>query len=73
MQQGLVSRPEAPRFLITDSRTLIGMAIPLETLSQIVEQTSSVTIVPEKAKGRAAALSKLEEQTAIDFYPSLPD
>jgi hypothetical protein len=49
------------------------LALPLEALTQTVAQVTGVTIVPEAVKGRAAALSQVEGQKVIDFYPDLPD
>jgi hypothetical protein len=67
------SQPEVPRFILSESRTLIGLALPLEALKQSVEQISGVTIVPEAVKGRAGVTSRAGEQRVIDFYPELPD
>ncbi|HEY67287.1 MAG TPA: hypothetical protein G4N97_03345 [Thermoflexia bacterium] len=72
-QGSLVPQPDVPRFTLDDSRTLIGLALPLETLIQAVEQTAGVTVVPEAVKGRAAALSYAGEQAVIDFYPDRPE
>ena len=72
-QGGLVRRPDTLRFTLDESRTLIGLALPLETLTQTVAQTAGVTVVPEAAKGRAAVLSRVGEQRVIDFYPNRPD
>jgi len=63
---------EVTRFYLNDARTLIGLALPLETLTQTVAQVTDVTVAPETVKGRAAALAT-EEQTVIDFYPERPD
>jgi len=58
---------------VDESRTLIGLALPLETLAQTVAQITDVTLVPEAVKGRAAVLSYAGEQAVIDFYPDLPE
>ena len=65
--------PDVVRLYRDESRTLIGLALPLETLTQNVAQTSGVTLVPEAVRGRAAALSYTGEQAVIDFYPDRPE
>ena len=65
--------PDEVRFYLDESRTLVGLALPLETLTQTVAQTSDVTLAPEAVKGRAAVLSYAEEQGVIDFYPDRPE
>jgi len=64
--------PNVVRFTLDESRTLIGLALPLETLRQTIAQVTDVTLVVEAMKGRAAALSYVEEQGVIDFYPERP-
>lgn len=64
--------PEGIRYHLSDSRTLVALALPLEMFTQSVAQTSGVTLAPEAAKGRAAADSYVGEQRVIDFYPALP-
>jgi hypothetical protein len=61
------------RLYLSESRTLIGLALPLETLTQNVAQTTGVTVVPEAVKGRAGALSYAGAQGVIDFYPDRPE
>ena len=65
--------PGLVRFYLNESRTLIGLALPLETLTHNVTQTTGVTVVPEAVKGRAAALSFAGEQAVVDFYPDRPE
>ena len=60
------------RYWMNESRTLIGLALSLETLTQTVAQTTGVTLAPDAVKGRVAALSA-GEQVVIDFYPNRPD
>jgi hypothetical protein len=72
-QGGWAEGPDELRFTIDDSRTLVGLALPLETLTQTVSQTTGVTVVPEAVKGRAAALAGAGAQRAIDFYPDRPE
>ena len=64
--------PEGIRYYVSDSRTVVGLALPLETLTQAVSQTANVTLDPEAVKGRAAGDSYVGEQRVIDFYPDLP-
>ncbi len=71
-QEQWVAGPEGIRYYVSDSRTVVALALPLETLTQAVAQTSSVTLVPEAVKGRAAVDSYVGEQRVIDFYPDLP-
>ena len=65
--------PDEVRFTLDEARTLVGLALPLETLTQTVAQTTDVTLVPEAVKGRAAVLSRVGEQRVIDFCPDRPD
>lgn len=72
-QANLASQPEEPRFTMNEARTLIGLALSLETLTQNVDQTTGVTLVPEGVKGRAAVVSWAGGQRVVDFYPNRPD
>ena len=69
----LVLKPDKPRFVLDEARTLIGLALPLETLTENVEQTAGMTLVPGDVKGRAAVQSYAGGQKVIDFYPDRPD
>ncbi len=69
----LVSKPDKPRFVLDEARTLIGLALPLGTLTENVEQTTGMTLVPGDVKGRAAVQSRAGGQKAIDFCPDRPD
>jgi hypothetical protein len=60
------------RTFVDDSRTVVGLAVSLDALTQAVETTSGVTVALENARGRAAALSGTGEQRVIDFFPDLP-
>jgi len=66
--------PEVVRFYPDESRTLIGLALPLETLIQTVTQKTGVTLVSEDVRGRAAAVSYEPRMIPhmIDFCPDLP-
>jgi hypothetical protein len=61
------------RYYLDDSRTLVGLAVSLEALTESVAQATSVTVLPDAVKGRAAALAGAGEFRTIDFYPDLPD
>ena len=63
---------EAVRYYLNGARTVIGLALPLETLTQTVAQVTGVTLAPDAVKGRVAALAT-GEQTVIDFYPERPE
>jgi len=65
--------PGGIHYIIGESRTLVGLALPLETLTQSAAQVTGVTVVPEAARGRAAALATVDGQRIIDFYPDLSD
>lgn len=67
-----VDGPDGMRFYMGESRTVVGFALPLETLTQAAEGTTGVMFAPEAAKGRAAVLSFAGEQTVVDFYPDRP-
>jgi len=72
-KSALVSAPDAPRFALNEARTLIGLSLPLQALTENVEQTAGVPIVTGKVKGRAAAQTRVGGQKVIDFYPDRPD
>jgi hypothetical protein len=72
-QGGLTPQVGSVRFTLDESRTLLGLAMPLETLTQTVAQIADVTVAPEAVKGRAAALSDVAGLRVIDFYPDRPD
>ena len=69
----LVLQPDVPRFTLNEARTLIGLALPLETLTETVKQTAGVTLVTGEVRGRAAAQSYAGERQVVDFYPDRPD
>ena len=64
--------PEGIRFYLGESRTVIGLALPSETLAQAAVETSGVTLAPGAVKGRAAALSIVGGEMVVDFYPDRP-
>ncbi len=61
------------RYIISESRTVIGMALSLDGLTAEVAQTSNVTVVPGNIRARAAALSYAGQESVIDFYPDRPE
>ncbi len=71
-QGNWTSGAEGLRYRISDSRTLVAFALPVDVLTQSVAQSTGVTLSPEAIKGRAAADSYAGEQRVIDFYPALP-
>jgi hypothetical protein len=72
-ESGFLTLPEEPRLHLDESRTLIGLALPLERLTQSAADVTGVTAVPDAATGRAAALITTDEQKLIDFIPERPD
>jgi len=62
-----------PRFVVNESRTLIGLALPLASLTENVSQIAGVTLDPASVKGRVAAQSVVGGRKVIDVYPDLPD
>jgi hypothetical protein len=69
----LSPQSDRPRFVLSESRTLIGLALPLEALTQTVEQTGGVALAPGEVNGRVAVVSRAEGQRIVDFYPDRPD
>ena len=72
-QEDWTEVPNVVRFYLDESRTVIGLALSLDMLTQNAAQFSGVTLVPEAVRGRAAALSYTGEQAVIDFYPERPE
>jgi hypothetical protein len=62
----------AARHYIDTTRTVVGLAVPYDTLVQAVADTSGVTLVPEAIKGRAGVLSYAGDQAVVDFSPDRP-
>jgi hypothetical protein len=71
--QALILQSDEPRVALNEARTLIGLALPLETLASSVAQTSGVTLAAGEVRGRAAAQSYVGERKVIDFCPDRPD
>jgi hypothetical protein len=57
---------------MAESRTVIGLALSLETLTQAVADTAGTSVVSGAARGRVAVLSFAAEQAVVDFYPDRP-
>jgi hypothetical protein len=64
-----VAGPGGVRHTISDSRTLVALALPLDGFTQAVLQRSGVTVDLEAVKGRVAA-DAYGEQRVIDYYPN---
>jgi hypothetical protein len=65
---GFVDGPGGARYTVTESGTVVGIALPLEAFTQAVSQRAGVTVAPEAVKGRVAADAFLGEQRIIDYY-----
>ena len=65
--------PEQVRYYIGEDRMLIAFALPLQTLVDVVAETSGVTVSPPAVRGRSAVLSYVGDQAIIDFYPDRPE
>ncbi len=70
-QGGWADGPNGIHYVLSESRTLVGFALPLENLIQSAAQVTGVTYVPGSARGRAAVLA-VDGQKVIDFYPERP-
>lgn len=60
-------------YLVDESGTLIGLAVPREELVAKVSELSGVETVPDDVKGRLAALAGAGANRIADFYPELPE
>jgi hypothetical protein len=67
---GFVDGPAGARYTVTESRTVVGFALPLDAFAQAVSERAGVTVVPEAVKGRVAADAFIGEQRVIDYYPN---
>jgi hypothetical protein len=61
--------PDVVRFVFDDSRTLVALALPVDTLQEEAARVTGVTLNPEAVVGRAAAVSYTTPETVIDLYP----
>jgi len=66
----LVDGPDGVRYKISDSRTLVALALPLDAFTQAVLQHSGVTVDLEAVKGRAAVDTFPADPRVIDYYPN---
>jgi hypothetical protein len=62
--------PGGVRYKISDSRTLVALAFPLDTWTQSVLQHSAVTVNLEAVKGRVAVDTFPGDPRMIDYYPN---
>jgi hypothetical protein len=62
--------PGGVRYTISDSRTLVALAFPLDTWTQSVLQHSAVTVDLEAVKGRIAVDTFPNDPRMIDYYPN---
>jgi hypothetical protein len=60
-------------YLVDETGTLIGLAVPREELVAQVSELSGVDTVPDDVKGRLAALAGTGANRVADFYPELPE
>lgn len=65
--------PDLVRYTFDESRTRIGLALRWEAFLQTVVDTAGVSARPASIRGRAAALTYVDEQAVIDFYPDRPE
>lgn len=70
--QDWTSGPEQVRYFVSDDRTLLAFAVPVQTLIDTVSQRSGVSYAPQSIRGRVAVLSYVGEQAVIDLYPNAP-
>ncbi|MBN1955136.1 MAG: hypothetical protein JW900_08820 [Anaerolineae bacterium] len=71
--QGWTAGP-AVRHTLSEDRSLVALAISMDLLQQEVARVLGVTVVPEAALGRAAAIvySGTEDAWSADLYPDRP-
>jgi hypothetical protein len=62
------------RYTFGESRTVVGLALSLESLEGALSETSGIALTAESVSGRAAAESYTADgERVIDFYPDLPE
>jgi len=71
-QGAFVAGPDVVRYWVSEDRRLIGLGVPLATLRQEVERITGVTLSPDGARGRAAAIAFLAPEPVADLYPDRP-
>jgi hypothetical protein len=62
--------PGGVRYKVSDSRTVVALAFPLDTWTQSVLQHSGVTVNLEAVKGRVAVDTFPNDPRVIDYYPN---
>lgn len=62
--------PDIIKVCVDPTRTLLGLAFPLQTLAEQVTQANGVTLNPDAVRGRAAVLTTIGGQRTIDLYPN---
>jgi hypothetical protein len=70
---GWTAGPEEVRYYISNDRTMIALALPLQTLTDFVAGTTGVAVAPELVRGRSAVLSYVGDQAVIDLCPDPPE
>jgi hypothetical protein len=71
--EGWAEGPDV-RYTLGESRTVVGLAVALESLEGALSETSGITLTAGVQQGRAAAESYTAEgERVIDFYPDLPE
>ncbi|MCP4539107.1 MAG: hypothetical protein GY832_18380 [Chloroflexi bacterium] len=63
--------PAGVHFTLSESRAVVGIALPMDALTQSAAQVAGVTVAPGAVRGRAATLATVD-QRIIDFYPDRP-
>lgn len=72
VQRDWVVAQQTVRFMFSESRTVIGLAVSSTALSQAVAQTANGIVVLDQMRGRAAALSFAGGEAVIDLCPDSP-
>ncbi len=73
-QADWVNGPDVVRTYGNESRMLVGLGVPLETLRSEVARLSGVTVAAEAVRGRAATIAYAgagSETWVADFYPDI--
>jgi hypothetical protein len=70
---GWATGPEV-RYTFGESRTVVGLALSLESVQEALSETTGITLTLEPVRGRAAAEGYTGTgERVIDFYPNRPD
>ena len=65
--------PDVVRYLISESRTVVGLVAPRDVLEAVVAEVGGASVDPDSARGRMAVLGYVGNQAVIDFYPDRPE